>query len=802
MQSESNRNFKVPIKQEFSLREFIMKYFHVVPWAIVTISISIGIAYLKIRYTNPIFQASGKIIVKSKNNGGTSQGKFSELYTMQSGNNDFEDQIELLRSSSLARLVVETEGLHMQYFYIGRFRTTAIHKPASPIDCIILKHPDSLSSFSLQVRVEDDNSFKIAGNARLIKFGSTFQQGNGIYKINKNQPNIGKSENKDMIVRWTPTGELAKSLAGQIQVGASTSGSHVLTFGISHEDVGTAKDIINGYLKVYGSYALSDKKASAKNTIEFINGQLALATDELGGIESNLQGFRERNKVLAPEEQASLFLERMSAGEKVIEEQGIRLKLIDYMSKYLSNNTNAYKGVPIVMGLDDENFTNIVSDYNKLQLQREIALNTMPAGNPIIRDYETAMDKQRNEMVTALANAKENLQTGISTYLGKTKIAGTELSGVPGKQRQMLDIMRKQKIAEGLYTFLLEKKLETSIGSASIVSDVEVLESAFSSGVPVSPNTKTLYMIAFVIGLAVPVSILFVSELLNDKIRTKADLEERTKAPLLGEVGHSESEKTLIITSTDRKFISEQFRILRANLQYILTVKQATNTLMVTSSVPGEGKSFVSTNVAAVMAVSGKKSVIIEFDIRKPKIMKGLGLDHKSNKGISNYLVGKANIEEIIYTVPGIENLYVIPCGPIPPNPAELILNDRLAKLFEEVKSLFEVVIVDTAPVGLVSDGFVLSKYTDACLYIVRHNYTFKKQIEIVDAIYREKKFNNMSLVINDVQAQAGYGNYYGYVNYGYSNYGYKSDLSNYFDVTKKKGFFRMVRKVFGVRNS
>ena len=802
MQSESNRNFKVPIKQDFSLREFIMKYFHVVPWAVLTISISIGLAYLKIRYTNPIFQANGKIIVKSKNNGGSSQGKFSELYMMQSGNNDFEDQIELLRSSSLARLVVETEGLHMQYFYIGSFRTTAIHKPTSPIDCIILKHPDSLSSFSLQVRIEDDNSFKIAGNARLIKFGSTFQQGNGIYKINKLQQNIEKSENKDMIVRWTPTGELAKSLAGQIQVGSSTAGSHVLTFGISHEDVGTAKDIINGYLNVYGQYALSDKKASAKNTIEFINGQLALATDELGGIESNLQGFRERNKVLAPEAQASLFLDRMSTGEKVIEEQGIRLKLIDYMSKYLSNNNNAYKGVPIVMGLEDNNFSVIVSEYNRLQLQREIALNTMPAGNPIIRDYETAMDKQRSEMVTVLANAKENLQTGISTFLGKTKIAGSELSGVPAKQRQMLDIMRKQKIAEGLYTFLLEKKLETSIGSASIVSDVEVLESAFSSGVPVSPNTKTMYMIAFVIGLAVPISILFVSELLNDKVRDKSNLDERTSVSILGEVGHSEAETTLIITKKDRKFISEQFRILRSNLQYIMPIQKATHTLMVTSSVSGEGKSFVSTNLAAVVAISGKKTVLLEFDIRKPNLMKGLGLDHKKSKGISNYLVGKASLEDIIQPVPEVENLFIIPCGPIPPNPAELILSDRLVRLFEDIKGQFEMIIIDTAPVGLVSDGFVLSKYSDACAFIVRHNFTFKKQVEIIEGIYQENKLKNMSLIINDVKSHSEYGNYYGKMTYSYVNYGYGSDVSNYFDATEKKGFFRRIRKVFGVRNS
>jgi len=176
-----------------------------------------------------------------------------------------------------------------------------------------------------------------------------------------------------------------------------------------------------------------------------------------------------------------------------------------------------------------------------------------------------------------------------------------------------------------------------------------------------------------------------------------------------------------------------------------------------------------------------------------------LGLDHKKSKGISNYLVGKATIEEIIQPVPDVENLYVIPCGPIPPNPAELILNDRLARLFEEIKDQFEMIVIDTAPVGLVSDGFVLSKYSDACAFIVRHNFTFKKQVEIIEGIYQENKLKNMSLVINDVQSQGGYGKYYGYVNYGYINYGYGSDLSNYFDVTRKKGFLRMVRKVFGV---
>lgn len=801
MKRTNTPHIKTPLKQDFSPREFILRFIHIIPWAVITIGIGLAIAFAMIRYTNPIFQASGKIIVKSEGGVGGSKGKFSELYMMQSDNADFDDQIELIRSSSLAKIVVEKVGLQMQYFYVGNVRTTAVHAPSSVVECRILSLADSSASFSMNILVKDNNSFTLKGNPRAIKFGEIFQQGSNSFIVEKKLQDIGGSSNKDIIISWTPVADMARFLAGQIQVGASTNGSHVLTFTISHENVATAKDIINGFLGVYEQYSLSDKRASAQNTIGFINSQLALATDELGGVESNLQGFRERNKVMAPEEQASLFLDKMTSGEKVIEEQGVRLKLIEYMAKYLADNKNAYRGVPVVIGMDDENFSTLVSEYNKMQLQREIALNTMPAGNPIIRDFETAMDKQRNEMVAALANAKENLLSGIETYQGKAKVAGAELSGVPGKQRLMLDIMRKQKIAEELYTFLLEKKLETSIGSASTISNVEIIEPASSTGVPISPNTKSMYLIAFVIGLAIPAGFLFVSELLNDKIRNKADLDSFTNAPVLGEVGNSESKKTLIITPKDRKFISEQFRILRTNLQYILPSKQSNYTLLVTSSISGEGKSFIATNIAGVMAVSGKKTVILEFDIRKPKIMKGLEMEYKHNKGISNYLVGKATLEEIIQKVPDTENLYVIPCGPIPPNPAELILNDRLKELFDEVKRDFEMVIIDTAPVGLVSDSFVLGEHADAAIYIVRHNYTFKKQLEMIQGIYEESKFQSMSLVINDVQAMVGYGKYYGYINYGYMGYGYGygSDLTNYFDITKKKGFFRFIRKIFGL---
>jgi capsular exopolysaccharide synthesis family protein len=288
-------------------------------------------------------------------------------------------------------------------------------------------------------------------------------------------------------------------------------------------------------------------------------------------------------------------------------------------------------------------------------------------------------------------------------------------------------------------------------------------------------------------------------EFLNDKIRTKRDIELGTDAPMLGEIGHSDSKETLIISARDRKFTSEQFRIIRTNLQYVLNEGNKSNTILVTSSMSGEGKSFIATNMAAVMAISGKRTLLIELDIRKPRLMSGLGLSTNEKNGLTHYLIGKAAVEDIIQTVPRVDNLYIIPCGPIPPNPAELLLTDRLKQLFDQVKEDFDMVIVDSAPVGMVSDGYVVANYADATLFVVRHNYTFKKQLAMVQSIYLDKKLPHLSLVVNDVKAQVGYGSYQGYVNYGYGGYGYgyRNDLKQYFETDKStsKGW---LKRLFG----
>jgi capsular exopolysaccharide synthesis family protein len=312
---------------------------------------------------------------------------------------------------------------------------------------------------------------------------------------------------------------------------------------------------------------------------------------------------------------------------------------------------------------------------------------------------------------------------------------------------------------------------------------VKVIEPALPVGVLVSPNRKGTFILAFLLGMALPALIVFLLEYLNDRVRGRYDVQRVTDAPIIGEISHSDEQTALVVSQTSRRFIAEQFRIIRTNLKYILPSEDKA-VLLVTSSTSGEGKSFVSTNMGAVMALAGKKTAILEFDIRKPKIMSGLNMGKRL--GATNYIIGGVSFEELPVPVPGFENLFVVPCGPIPPNPSELLLDERLDAFIKKLKESFDVIVIDTAPVGLVGDALVLGKYADACLYVVRHNYTFKKQLVMLDEIYANKRLPKVSLVLNDIDIQAGYGGYYGYGGYGYSGYGYGQG-AEYFDEGKRK---------------
>ena len=774
---------------DFSAREFILRYIYLIPWIVVCVGIALGIAHLRLRYINPVFNASGKVLIKTDRPAGTSGSDklVGDVVATTVNVRTMDDQIELIKSTAMGRLVLQYADLQQSYYYKGSVRNRLIHNPESPIHLRILSLNDSSNGFSILVKVSSTGQhFSINESKDSIAFGSIFQIPQGSFVMEKQNGNFGAA--REFICNWTPADQMARGLAGGIQVGAVTKGSNVLNFVYYSEHPKVAEDVVNGFLKAYQEYSLQDKRESSISALNFIEDQLANAKGDLSSVEGNLQNFKEENKVVALESQAQGFFSELQGSTQKINEQAIQERLIEYLINYVKDPKNAYRSIPMLGEVTQAGVGSIIGEYNKVQLQREISLQTIPKENPIIRDLELTMNKLRGEVVLSLGQLRDSYKALKESLQQAELQANSELRTMPRKQRQFLDITRQQKVMEELYSSLLQRKIQTSISAASTLSNIQVLEPGFSGGWPVSPNPRSFYITALLIGLAIPVGIVLLLEVLNDKVSTRADIDRYTTAPLMGEVGHSDEEEVLIISGSDRKFISEQFRIIRANLQYILPHRDK-STILVTSSMSGEGKSFMATNIAGVMAISGKKTVILEFDIRKPKILKGLGIDRKNHKGITNYLMGKASIDDIILPIERMPNLYVIGCGPIPPNPAELILDPMLEELFREVKERFDVVVVDTAPVGLVSDAIELGKYSDASIYVVRHNFTFKKQVQLVEELYSGKKLPHLSIVINDVKAKLGYGKYYGYVSYGYVGYGYRSEryISHYFDTKKKK---------------
>jgi capsular exopolysaccharide synthesis family protein len=426
-----------------------------------------------------------------------------------------------------------------------------------------------------------------------------------------------------------------------------------------------------------------------------------------------------------------------------------------------------------------------MGEYNRLQLERDANLRTSTPQNQLILGMENSLDKIRRNIYQALLNVKQAYIIASTKIKAQEQEMTSRVTTLPEKSMNLLNIQRRQRILEELYSLLLQKKLETQISSSSIVSASKVVEPAGGNGRQISPDRNKAYTLCVLFGLLIPIGIIAAKELLQDTVSGRADVEKFSAVPILGEIGHSDSEKSLVVTNNSRRLIAEQFRIARTNLQYIVGKKDKP-VIMITSSFSGEGKSFVSTNIGAVMALSGKKTVIMEFDIRKPKIISGLDLKRKS--GITNYIIGKAGIEDLLVKVDGIDDLYVIPCGPIPPNPAELLLDKRLDELMKEVIERFEVIIMDTAPIGLVSDASNLARYADCTIYIVRQNQTLRKQLGFIDELYKSGKLPSLCLLINDMKAQGGYyGGYYG-SRYGYyGGYGYGAE-SGYFETETKRG--------------
>jgi tyrosine-protein kinase Etk/Wzc len=789
-----------------SPKEFLFNYIRYIPLLVGAVGLFLVLAYLKIRYAPKIYRVQSSMLIKNDRNtsgAGSNDEKFEDLF-MTGGTANLGNEIEVLKSRPVLQRVGKDLHLQTQYYNKGNVISSLLY-PNSPFVLDILSMADSSRSFGFDITLVAGDKFLLNENKTPYVFGQPFEIGGNRVRLVKSlvvDPRAfvsGKFQ-----IGWLSMDDLGESLGGGLRIAQINEQTTILTLSMECENTSLGNDILNKLMQVYDTLVVEDKNRIAGNTLRFINDRLFDLSDTLRGVEGGMAKFRKDNEVFDIEGQSRSFMDNLGAAAKQRSELEVKKGILSFLLTYISDKKNEYELVPTVLGIEEPALLQLMAEYNKLQLERDANLKTTSANAPLIISMTSGLEKMRQNIYQALLNVQQAYNIGIENLDKNDEQLHSRLSSLPEKSMQFLSRERRQKILNDLYSLLLQKKLEISMASASTISNSKILETAIGSGISVSPDTKKIYTFYLALGLLIPIGFIALREFLQDKVRGRVDLEKNTSTPIIGEICHSEDSLSLVVKNNSRSLISEQFRMIRTNLQYV--VKNAGKpVILVTSSFSGEGKSFVSTNMGAVMALSGKKTVIMEFDIRKPKIVSGLEIKRKM--GITNYIIGKATFQELLIKVGDTDNLYVIPCGPIPPNPAELLLDQRLDELMQEVMDNFEIVIMDTAPIGLVSDATNLARFANTCLYIVREGYTFRKQLGLVEEMYKKKQLPGLCLVLNDVKKGGGYyGGYYG-GSYGYYGgaYGY-GNSSGYFEDESgskkgrkgKKGLSGFIKRIFG----
>lgn len=755
------------LKWKLSSREKFIRYLRYSPLFLGVLMLTLSISYLYLRYTTPVFEVSSSIFIKS-------DSKFQprgndELSTLMflSQTGGIDNEIEILKSNALMQRVVKALNLEYSYYAVGKVKSANVYG-SNPITIKMLKVEDSTKVFKIILSIIDKNNFTIDDDKnKTYQFNQFISTKWGSFTATINDSILRKSNYLNYLVTWQSPKNAASSLLKSLQIKPITIKSDVLKLSYITDNTKMGEDILNVLMNEYNGSDLEEKNIQASKTLDFINERISFIGNELNDVENTLFSYRKKNNILNIESQGNVFLESIKETEQQLQQQDVKLEIIKMLKDYLAKSAHQYDVVSTDLGLESVALGQLTTQFNSLQIERSSQLNNTTIDNIFVKRLENDIEKLRKAILEELNNLQGTVQISKADITKHNRNYQSQIKQIPAIEKGLLDISRQQGIKQELYIFLGQKREQTAITRASNISNSKIVDEAQSSSLPKSPNRANVIFVAILLGILLPILIIYLIDLLNDKITMLSDITNFSMVPVLGEIGSADFKHSIMaVTKNDRGVISEQFRILRTNLNMILK-KDEKPIILVTSSFSGEGKSFVTINLGAVISLSDKKTVILEFDIRKPKIASRLGINQKT--GLTSYLTGHATIEDIIVKVENFDNLYTIPCGIIPPNPSELLLSDQMDGLFDYLKNNFDAIIIDSAPVCMVSDALTISKYANCSLYIVRQRFTIKRQVATIDEFYQTKKLPRMSVLVNDVNAKTT--GYYGYGNYGYGKY-------------------------------
>ncbi len=790
------------IEQEFNINALINCYVFQWKWFLLSVFICLSLAFIYIRYyTAPSFQASTTIMLKDDQ--GTLNPELSSLSDiglLGKINNNVSSEIEILKSRTLFEKTVKSLNLNIALLVKGKILDTELFaNPPIIVDFSNVTQSFYNSSFEINFLELSTDTFILEkefnsggvnillNNKKRFRYGELIKTKYGYLTINKSKErqNSYSKEKRTISIVVSPLDQVVSSFRNRIKITPSITAGGFVNISIVDPSITKAETFLDNYIKIYNQDAVNQKNIIIEKSSDFISKRLKLVTQELDGVEQNVESFKRSNNVLDVESESSRLSQESSEFDKKIDELDIQLELIPSIIDYVKKSTNAdLMPNNIISGQSD--ISTLINSYNQLINDRNRILKSATVTNPSVIKLEQQINSVKQNLTssltrfqTSLQNQKSNLKTGENNLDEK-------IIKIPVMERQFKAISRQQKVKEGLYLYLLQKREESAVYLSATISNARIIDKPKALLVPVLPNKDTIYLVALLFGLFFPLSIFYLIDLLDNKIKSRFDIQEKTKIPFVGDLPKSDTPNE-IMRSDSRSSSAEALRIISTNLQFMLSnvIDGQAKTIFLTSTFPKEGKTFVSLNLAATFALTGKRVLLMSMDIRNPKLEEYILLP--DDRGVTNYLSSKdLKIEDLILKQDGFKNFDILPPGIIPPNPAELLMGEKVENLFKYLKSQYDYIIVDTSPVSLVTDTLLLAKYADCFVYLVRANFLEKGMLHIPNTLYNEKKLPNMCMLLNDTNpSKASYG-YYGYYGYGYG----------YGNIPQKKSWFKKVFKI------
>ncbi|GHA30415.1 tyrosine protein kinase [Salinimicrobium marinum] len=777
---EELQEFSEAEESNFDLKAEIYKYLAHWKWLVFGSLLGLLLAFLYNRYTIPEYRTEASMMIlqdEQKRISGALPGG-GILTTDDSG---IQNHIENLRSKRLVENVVNELDLNVSYFNEGNVIAVEAYKSSSVV--IQFLSSDSIvhaASGNLLVTPESETTFRLKEESfeydEVHKFGEIVKLGKLEFFI---EPRGGSLSNNNTVnIQISPLRKIANDYISKMEISSRGKAEDILALSVTGEVKQKSQDFLNTLMKHFNFDGMADKRQVSESTAAFIQDRLQRITGELDSVESDIAEFKQENQFLSVDAGASQYITQSTSAEQEVFTLETQLMIIRSIRETLTSS-DPYRLLPSGVGVQEAGIAGGINNYNTLVLERNEYLRTSTQRNPVVQTLTDQIDALRSNILDNIESTINSLQIRIRELDQRSQRAEGEFSAFPGLEQGMRNIVRQQQIKEQLYLFLLQRREESAISSAATSPVAKVIDPAFSENTPVDPKPWFILLGGFLIGFIIPLLVVFVKNFLDTKVHHKGDLQKLNKhIPFLGEIPKVSPEGDDIIQVNDRSPLAESFRILRTNLAYLVQSrnKEKAEVIFITSTIKGEGKTFVSYNLSRTLASTGKSVLLIGADIRNPKLHKFTGATVGA-KGLSDYLYNyDLNSNDVITpTNQGDIPVDLILSGAIPPNPAELLMNNRMEKLIESEKNNYDYIIVDTAPTMIVTDTLLISPLADTTLYITRAGYTEKKLLDFPKDLREQGKLKGVAIVLNDVDySKFSYGAKYGY-SYGYG-YGYGAD--------------------------